>query len=145
MADLREELVGALSRIYGMESIEAFAEFYQGELHVLQYLFLHSGERIYPSSISDALFVTRARVTAALSSLRRKGFVRMEIYENDRRRMTVSLTKDGVAFVREKQKNVMGHFDKLIKILGETDTKALIKIIHKCANASVNNHAGVGK
>lgn len=144
MTNLRDDLVGALSRIYGMESIEAFAEFYQGELHVLQYLFMHKGEDVYPSAISDALYVTRARVTTTLASLRKKGFVAMEIYENDRRRMKVTLTKEGNTFIKEKQEKVMMYFDQLIEILGEKNTRDLIKIVHKCADASVNNHRGAG-
>lgn len=142
MSNLRNDLVAALSRIYGMESIEAFAEFYQGELHVLQYLSLHSGPEVYPSTISDALFVTRARITTTLASLRKKGFVEMEICENDRRRIKVALTKTGDAFLKEKQSRVMLHFDKLIQILGEKNTRELIEIVHKCADASVNNHRG---
>lgn len=127
--ELRNNLTASLARIYDIEAFSNLAEFLQGELHVLQNLTQNNSLEMNPSILSDNLHVSRSRITAALSALRKKGYVTMEMSEDDRRRMRVKLTTDGEAFIKEKQENVERYFDKLIKGMGEENVLELIRLI----------------
>ena len=127
--ELRNNLTASLARIYDIEAFSNLAEFLQGELHVLQNLTQNNSLEMNPSILSDNLHVSRSRITAALSALRKKGYVTMEMSEDDRRRMRVKLTTAGEAFIKEKQENVERYFDKLIKGMGEENVLELIRLI----------------
>jgi DNA-binding MarR family transcriptional regulator len=127
--ELRDRLTASLVRMYEMEAIESLAEFLQGELHILQYMSYNGDSEINPSILSDKLHVSRSRITAALSALRKKGYVTMEISDEDRRRMRVMLTAEGEAVIKKKQENVERYFDILVEGLKEENVMDLIRLI----------------
>lgn len=127
--DLRNKLTSSLARMYDIKAFSALAEFLQGELHVLHHLSQNSNLEMNPSILSDNLHVSRSRMTAALSTLREKAYVRMEMSEDDRRRMRVMLTPDGDSYIKEKQEKVERYFDVIVEGLGETNVMELIRLI----------------
>ncbi|WP_311082589.1 MarR family transcriptional regulator [Paenibacillus polymyxa] len=127
--ELRDELRESANRIYGMELFSSLTELVQGENHVLQYLVQHRDDEINPSLLSDHLHVSRSRITAALTGLRKKGYVTMEMSEHDRRRMCVRLTVDGESLIRQKQERIEGYFEALVVGLGEKNVKEFIRLI----------------
>lgn len=129
MDERQERLWKSLLRLYDMDFMRGFEEFCQGELHALQYLDLHRTESAYPSTLSDALGVTRARITSTLAGLRRKGFISMDICESDRRHMSVAITDAGRAFVRSKQAAVFRSFGKWIRGIGAENTEDMIRLL----------------
>lgn len=129
-AELLIDLASSLQKIYDIEVFSSMIEFCQGEMRVLLYLHLNIGNEIYPSDLSESLCVTRQRITSILSSLRKKGFIYMEIAENDRRRMKVVLTEDAKTWIVAKKKKIEGHFDKLIEGLGKENTQELTRLIN---------------
>jgi len=129
--DLRNNLTMLLGKLYDIEAFSHLADFLQGELHVLNYLSQNINIEINPSMLSDHLYVSRSRVTATLATLRKKGYIRMQISEEDRRKMRVILTAEGKRFIKEKQKNVERYFDQLVEGLGEQDTMDLMRLIKK--------------
>lgn len=120
-AKLISELMDSLQKMYDMERIAPLLEFCQGEMRVLLYLDSRRGQgaEIYPSELSEALFVTKQRITTILASLRKKGYVVMEKSQADRRRRQVMLSAEGVRYVAEKRRFVEGYFDLLFQALGE--------------------------
>jgi DNA-binding MarR family transcriptional regulator len=134
MDERQERLWKSLLRLYDMEFMRGFEEFCQGELHALQYLDLHRNESVYPSTLSDALGVTRARVTSTLAGLRKKGFVAMDLCEDDRRHISVAITDEGRAFVRSKQAAVFRSFRKWIKGIGDEKTEDMIRLLDLTAS-----------
>lgn len=127
--ELKYKLTAILSKMYDTVAFTSLAEFLQGEIHVMHNLYLSRDMEINPSILSENLHVSRSRITAALSSLREKGYVTMEISENDRRRMLVSLTAEGIRFIEEKKENVEKYFDTLIDGMGEKNVNELIRLI----------------
>jgi len=127
--ELRNRLTESLAQMYEMEAIGGLAEFLQGELHVMQYMAMNKDTEINPSILSDNLHVTRSRITAALSALRKKGYVTMEMSEEDRRRMRVMLTANGEALINKKRETVETYFDILVEGLGEENVMDLIRLI----------------
>ena len=102
LPSLQAELIGILQTLYDTEALTPMMEFCQGEMRVLLYLLAHEG-KVYPSQLSDSLAVTRQRITTILSAMRKKGLIQMEIEEEDRRKMSVTLTDLGKAAAIEKQ------------------------------------------
>lgn len=130
---IRDSFFGNLQKMYDMELVAPLMEFCQGEMRVLLYLDSHKTEEIYPSALSDALFVTRQRITSILASLRKKDFVTMETSDSDRRRMRITLSKGGRRHVAEKRKFVEGYFDMLLESMGEENIIELTRMIELAA------------
>lgn len=126
---LRSILVASLSKMYEMEVFNNLAIFLQGEMHILWCLLQDPDREINPSSLSDLLHVSRPRITAALSSLRKKGYITMEMSEGDRRRMRVLLTSEGKDYIKLKQGIVEKYFDLMIEGLGEDNVLELNRLI----------------
>ena len=129
---LREELLLSLQEVYQLKAFSALGDLLQGEALILQYLAGHPGDTVYPSALSEALSLSRSRITGALSSLRKKGLVELEHSEEDRRRVQVTVTKAGLSCLGEKLGRLAAYFDRMIAGLGEEETKALISIIRHC-------------
>lgn len=127
--ELRNRLIAILSQMYDTVAFTSLAEFLQGELHVMYNLYQNKDMEINPSILSDNLNVSRSRITAALSSLREKGYVLMEISENDRRRMRVMLTVKGESFIKEKKQNVEKYFNAFVEGLGKNNVEEFIRLI----------------
>jgi DNA-binding MarR family transcriptional regulator len=129
MENIMKELTQVLSKAYETEAMAAFSEFFSGELHTLQYLSKHTESDVFPSDLSDALHVTRARITKTLAALRKKGYVKMDLCEKDRRRMRISLTDSGVEYLYAKQQVVRVYIKKWIDRLGTENTAELIRLL----------------
>ena len=127
--ELKQSLIQSLIRLYEKKAFSILAQFLQGETQILFYLSHHREDEINPSDISEGIHVSRPRITAALAGLREKGFVTMELSEADRRRIKVSMTAAGAAWLSEKQQQVDFYFDQLVAGLGEETTMTLNQII----------------
>jgi DNA-binding MarR family transcriptional regulator len=130
MSELLKELSAVLEKAYETESMMVFSEFFSGELHTLRFLSKRTKDEVYPSTLSDVLHVSRARITASLSSLRSKGFITMELCENDRRRMRVTISEDGMRYLAKKQENLRLYLKCWTERFGEDNTRELIRLIN---------------
>ena len=126
--ELREELLRDLGALYQLPAFSDLAALLQGEARVLQYLALRRGEDVYPS-----LRLSRPRITAALSSLRRKGFLTLTPSQEDRRKVFVRVTEAGMAQIAGQYETVRGYFDRLLTGLGAEDSRALSRLVGRCA------------
>lgn len=138
--DLKYKLIESLGKIYFMEAFSELTEFLQGELRVLYFLSINRDKEINPSILSDKLHISRPRITAALTTLRKKGYVDTEISKDDRRRIRVILTKEGLSFIQVKQKNVEKNFELFAKGLGEENSLELIRLIDLIVNVMENEN-----
>ncbi|GEM_PF-1428966 len=127
--DLKLELIDSLEKIYYMEAFGQLAEFLQGELYLLRFLALNKDEEIGPSELSDRLHMSRPRITATISALRKKKLLLTELDEVDRRRQKVKITKEGLEYIVRKQAKVEENFTEFINGIGQEDTRELIRII----------------
>jgi DNA-binding MarR family transcriptional regulator len=133
--DLRSELIDVFTRFYNMETLADLMEFCQGELRVLHYLTITQNiDDCIPSKISNALHVTRGRITSALNSLRKKGFVTMDICENDRRKILVRLTETGRNHLRNRKCQAEAFIDHFIHNIGEAKARQFMEILDQTAN-----------
>jgi DNA-binding MarR family transcriptional regulator len=130
-----------------MEAFGQLAEFLQGELYLLRFLALNNDEEIGPSELSERLHMSRPRITATISALRKKSFLVTELDEIDRRRLKVKITEEGIAYIIKKQANVEENFTEFINGIGEKDTRELIRIVDLAVkimeNKQVKNGEGI--
>lgn len=120
----------SLQSLYDTDPFASLTEFCQGENRVLMYLNLNDYKDIYPSDLSEALYVTRQRITSILSSLRKKGYVSLEHAENDRRRVYIKLTSDGKNYITERQNEAENYLDCFIESFGEENVSEFTRMIN---------------
>ena len=137
---LRNELLTSLYQILELDAFSVLDDFLQGETLLLRALMLSEGRPVNPSDLSDALHLSRSRITAALSALRRKGLVKMRMSEADRRRQDVTLTEEGLAVISEKVGQLNAYFDQLVEGLGGRETHRLIHLIERCVAVMEEEH-----
>lgn len=131
-AALRQELIRSLQDIYSLEAFGALADLLQGEALVLRYLLEHRSETVYPSVLSQRLRLSRSRITGALNSLRKKGFLTTEPTPRDRRMLQVVLTDTGAARIAGQLSAMTAYFDRMLSGLGDGDSRELIRLIDRC-------------
>lgn len=131
-AVLRRDLIGSLQSVYQLEAFSALAELLQGESLVLNCLLSHQEGVVHPSDLSRELHLSRPRITAALSALRRKGLITMRRSPTDRRRIQVSITQTGREVIGGRLERMQTYFDKMLSGLGEADARTLIDLINRC-------------
>ena len=128
---LRNELLDSLYHILELEAFSTLDDFLQGETLLLRELALRQGP-VCPSDLSDLVHLSRPRITAALSALRRKGLVRTEPSQADRRRVEVTITPAGLDLIGERVGRLNAYFDRLVLGLGAERTHELIRLIDRC-------------
>lgn len=126
---LKNKLIESLGKIYYMEAFNQLTEFLQGELYVLYFLAQNQDAEINPSILSNNLHISRPRITATLSTLRKKKYVETINCDYDRRKVLVIITSEGLNYIERKKKNVDKYFELFIKGLGEENSKELIRLI----------------
>ncbi|WP_124101114.1 MarR family transcriptional regulator [Ruminococcus sp. Marseille-P6503] len=120
---------------YGKPDLN-FSEFFQGELKMLNYLSSNGSDNISPSDLCRNLYMTSARVAAALKSAERKGYVKRRISDSDRRVVIVSLTEEGRRYAQQKKDGLSKKLYRLLEQLGEKDSAELIRIIRRLTEIS---------
>ena len=130
---LRENLLRDLEALYQLPAFGELAALLQGEARVLQYLALHREEAVYPSGLAEALCLSRPRITAALNSLGRKGFLTLKPSLRDRRMIQGRGTEAGLRQIDGQYAAVRGYFDRLLSGLGAEDSRELVRLVGRCA------------
>ena len=136
-AELRDGFLRQLWRLNKLDMIAVLREFLGGETAALYYLCGAGSAGATPSQLSEALEVSRARAANILRSLREKGYVEMDVSEDDRRKMDVRCTPAGKRCFQEKYDFLLGCIDKYVDVLGEEDILALTRLLQKAADSEV--------
>ena len=79
--------------------------------------------------MTEQLHVVPGRMTDILKSLENKGFIKRCKDNEDRRKVNVFLTEEGKIEAKEKRKYITEEYRGLFEILGEEDTKELIRLL----------------
>ena len=127
----KDRLAEALRRLYAIGELETLSHFWQGEPKILYHLYFRQNQEVNPSELSEALGVTRARITSILSSLRAKGMIHMHVSERDRRRMVVGLSDQGRAKVEQEYEQIEAHMQQLRNGLGNQKAEQLLSLLEQ--------------
>ena len=112
---------GSMSSAYGLS---------MGESPVLAYI-CRSDELLSPSELANRLGYSRSRMTRILDALGAKGFITREHDKNDGRRVIVLPTEEGRKHSRESRAEGVGNLAESLSMLGEDDTRDLIRVLEK--------------
>ena len=112
-------------------------EFSRGELFLLKYLYSNGGSA-WPSTMSDAMQTSTARVTVALKSLEHKGLISKEFDANDGRRKIVHLTPKGKEYFEVYIDKARQKITMVFQELGEEDATEYLRIMKRIEEISRN-------
>lgn len=104
----------------------------QGETFALLYI-LKQGSVVLPSEISNEMNISSARVAAILNSLEKKGLITRSIDKNDRRKILVNLTQEGIVLAKQHEEMAINMTARMLGLLGEHDAKELVRIMGRLA------------
>lgn len=131
---IRDALMAQLWRMYKMDIMLYLREFLVGETAILEYICSRSGA-VTPTEISEDAHLSRARTANILRTLREKGYVAMEMDSEDRRRMNVTATAEGMSYLAGKHAFLEDYFDKYVDVLGEDNISALTALLKVTADS----------
>lgn len=126
----REELITALlSDMHsGRHKQENRNEGKRSFWFTLNYLYDRRDSQIHPSDLCSALGVTTARITALLNQLEEEGLISRSAARDDRRKICVALTEDGLRLIEEHNRKHRRDIEHLIDLVGEADAEAYLRV-----------------
>lgn len=102
----------------------------RGEMAVLR-LLSHAQQPMAAGEISKTLSMTTSRIAAVLGSLEKKAMILRHADEMDKRRVLVTLTRQGGEFCQARRKEVLCHMTALLEHLGEEDAAHFVRIMKR--------------
>lgn len=128
--NLQDAFMTALNRAYQMEDLNMLSDFWQGSLRVLYQIYQHQDTENNPAALSAAIHVSRSRITSALESLKKKGYVQTQGSPIDGRRVIVTLTREGAAYIEAKQQSARKYLGRLLEGLGDKNITEFTRLIN---------------
>ena len=126
--DLGDELYMLLATMLNRRVNRSVQDSVRGEYGTLHYLtYVKNNES--PGEISKYLHIVPGRMTDILSSLEYKGYIVRERDSEDRRRVVVSITKEGITEEKKRRMAIRQEYRGLLKKLGREDTLELIRLL----------------
>ena len=116
--DLKDELIDSVNSLSSDDFFLKMFSALQGETAVLIYIYRHNCFAS-PSSISKALQITKARVTAVSNSLIDKGLIKLERNQADRRKVDLFLTDKGIQKIEDDIEMLNKRVSYVLDELGE--------------------------
>lgn len=127
-ANLGEELYSLLAELLNRKINRTVQDSIRGEYGVLRYL-VYVKDNESAGTLTEQLHVVPGRMTDILKSLEYKGLIKRSRDIEDKRRVIVSITEKGRIEAEEKRKYISEEYQGLFRILGQEDTKELIRLL----------------
>ena len=124
---LAREFFEALDASSSVPPNDRVSETMRGEAAVMR-LLMRQGKSLTPGEVGRLLGMTSSRVAAVLNGLEKKGLVLREADDRDRRRVQVTLTREGKVFCEHKQRCAVGDLSLLLAQLGEEDAAHFVRL-----------------
>lgn len=125
-----DNAIRVMEKLFNSIIFDELTKYSKGENFVLKVLYKRN-EPVSPTELSECLNSTKARISAILNSLEKKGFISREIDKSNRRNIIVSLTKEGKKYIVGEIEKVYNLFESYFIKIGEKDTSELIRIVNK--------------
>jgi DNA-binding MarR family transcriptional regulator len=126
--DLGEELYMLLAEMLNRRVNRAVQDSVRGEYGTLHYLtYINDGESA--GELSRYLHIVPGRMTDILSSLEYKGYIERRRAQEDKRRVLVYITKEGMSEEKKRRAAIRKEYQGLLTKLGRKDTLELIRLL----------------
>jgi len=102
--------------------------------HFMILKMLLDNKKLYVTEIVHSLGITKPQMTASVDKLLKLGFIEREADTQDRRKIFVSITKDGAKITEKIIKRIKERFREDIKVLTQNDLDELekgLKVLNK--------------
>lgn len=136
---LAGELITSIAKMQRGGPQQRINESMYGESFALNYLSLQQGD-IQPSDISNTMGISAARITATLNSLEKKGLIERRRDPDDRRRILIELTAEGIETAKKRFESISKITCEMLSKLGEHDAREYVRITGKLAEIKKNCH-----
>lgn len=110
------------------QTMDKFNLYSKGETCALHFL-LEKGDYVLPSEIGEALQCSAARITKLITQLEQKGQVLREMDPNDRRKIKVKLTNDGLERAQKEKEEIYMKIEKIFSEMGKEDAKEFMRTL----------------
>ena len=127
---MAEELLHILCENARLRYRRELNDFSYGELSILTVL-SSSEKGLSPGEMCDILGMTTPRVSAAISGLKRKGYVISKPDSEDRRKVNVSITEEGLSLISAKREEISEFIAAVLTDLGKDDAEEYVRILGK--------------
>lgn len=126
--NLGNELYNLLAELLNRKNNRIVQDSVRGEYGVLRYL-MYVQDAVSAGVLTEQLHVVPGRMTDTLKSLENKGLIIRCKDKTDKRKVNVCITEEGKKEAVEKRTNIKHDYEGLFKILGEKDTRELIRLL----------------
>lgn len=123
-----EELYNLLAELLNRKIHRNVLDSIRGEYGVLRYL-MYVEDGVTAGEMTKQLHVVPGRMTDILISLENKAFVVRKRDEQDGRKVRVFITEAGKKEAVEKRRKIHEEYQGMFQILGDEDTKELIRLL----------------
>ena len=114
---------------------EIIGELSKGEVGILAYL-LNVNNNISSNELEKHLQVSSARIASTLNSLEKKGLIKRNKSEEDKRKIIISITQNGRTTIEKHREKVERYLKKMVETLGEKDSLEFIRIVKRIKEIS---------
>jgi DNA-binding MarR family transcriptional regulator len=83
------------------------------------------------NAMHETLAVSKAAVSQMLGSLEKRGYIQREIDRDNRRKIIITLTKEGNTAVDEAWKSMDALLSHIIKQFGEKDARHFVRLLNR--------------
>lgn len=98
-------------------------------MHMRIMLLLLHEEKSTLSALSQAINISRPQLSVAVSALYERGFLIRTADSKDRRRVFLSLSEEGLAFLDNMQKAVVSHLAEQLSALSEDEQLRFLEVV----------------
>ena len=123
-----EELYNLLAELMNHKINRTVLDSIRGEYGVLRHL-MYVEDKVNAGMLIEKLHVVPGRMTDILNSLEKKGFIKRDRDESDKRRVNVRITDLGKKEAQEKRSYISQEYQGMFQILGKEDTEELIRLL----------------
>lgn len=102
----------------------------RGQGYVLYHL-CHRGGNALPGELSAELGISTPRMTSILTSLEKQGLLSRQMSPSDRRKIIVSLTKEGRELVQMHDAQAYRELSAFLETLGEEEASHCLSLLDK--------------
>ena len=110
------------------------AEGFTGRSEIRFLLWLSTHEGVSAVDLMDHFGLSAGRVSNLLKALEKKGYIKREQIEMDRRKVTITLTKDGRKMAEELNESLHHVFASFFELLGEEEAEKFLAFEKRILN-----------
>lgn len=128
---LAEEGIGIVNFSYPKEFLSAVKLLNKGEDGILLWMYCNNKDSIFAGELAKNLGLTSGRITNILKNIEKKNYIVRESDAKDMRRVSVTLTDNGRAYIAEVYEKMIDRHQRIFRALGEHDSMELIRILKR--------------